>query len=258
MTGHEAIPSVEGVASYRKLPSNQYHCTVCGKRHVYGSATGQQCGRTSQRTQSRQRPARAPFHQPTRSPSSARPARSSEPRPARPVPPRRPKPDRRQERRQRARESLTRDPSAIAGDAVALVFAEDSFYTRIANRALDKVPWHVRIRRRGHGLCVCLNELAKGLDPATYAKLAQTPVRFALLRLGFPKFLAEILGAATAFGVKQALGALPVAHLSTTLRVMIPLDCPNLDACPTRADVLKTFAGPFLAEELKGVVANLR
>ena len=66
------------------------------------------------------------------------------------------------------------------------MFDEDGFYVRLANRALDEVPWHRRIRRRGHGLCVCLNKLSQGLDPATYAKLIQTPVRAGLLRLGFP------------------------------------------------------------------------
>jgi hypothetical protein len=152
---------------------------------------------------------------------------------------------------------LTRDPSAVAGDAVAYVFDEDGFYVRLANRAIDKLPWSRRIRYRGHGLCVCLNDLSKGLDPGTYAKLTQTPIRAALLLLGFPKFLAEVLSAASAFGVKQILGTLPLTQLSKSLRVMIPLVCPNLDACPARTDVLKTYASPALATELKALVASL-
>ena len=141
---------------------------------------------------------------------------------------------------------------------MAFVFDENGFYVRLANRALDKVPWYWRIRHRGHGLCVCLNDLAKGLDPGTYAKFTQKPVRFALLRMGFPKFMAEVLSATTAFGVKKFLGTLPQAHLYKTLRVMIPLVCPNLDVCPARADVLKIFVSPFLAEDLKALVASLR
>lgn len=39
---------------------------------------------------------------------------------------------------------------------------------------------------------------------------------------------------------------------------MIPLVCPNLDVCPARTDVLKTYASPALTAELKAVVANLR
>ncbi|TNC19428.1 hypothetical protein FG385_32295 [Amycolatopsis alkalitolerans] len=128
----------------------------------------------------------------------------------------------------------------------------------MANRAIDKVSWSRRIRHRGHGLCVCLNDLSKGLDPATYAKLAQTPIRVALLALGFPKFLAEILSAGSAFGVKQILGTLPAAHLSKSLRAIIPLVCPSLDTCPARTDVVKTYASPTLATELKTLAAGLR
>jgi hypothetical protein len=115
-----------------------------------------------------------------------------------------------------------------------------------------------QIRHRGHGLCVCLNDLSKGLDPATYAKLAQTPIRAALLALGFPTFLAEVLSAASAFGVKQILGTLPPAQLSKSLRVMIPLVCANLDTCPARTDVVKTYASPTLATELRALAAGLR
>lgn len=176
-------------------------------------------------------------------------------KPAREV---RQKPDRKTERRRRARESLTREPSIVAGDAVAYVFDQNGFYVRLANHAIDKVPWRRRIRHHGHGLCVSLNDAAKGLDPATYAKLAQTPIRAALLALGFPKFLAEVLSATSAFGLKHILGALPAAHLSKSLRVMIPLVCPSLDTCPARTDALKTYAAPALATELKTLVAGLR
>jgi hypothetical protein len=110
----------------------------------------------------------------------------------------------------------------------------------------------------GHGLCVCLNDLSKGLDPATYAKLAQTPIRAALLALGFPKFLAEVLSATSGFGVKQILGTLPAAQLSKTLHAVIPLVCPNLDTCPARTDVVKTYASPILAIELKALATDLR
>ncbi|MGW4520004.1 hypothetical protein [Amycolatopsis sp. NPDC004378] len=111
------------------------------------------------------------------------------------------------------------------------------------------------IRRRNHDLCICLNDSAKSLDPGTYAKL---PVRAGLLRLGFPPVLAEVLSATTAFGVKQILVALPQAQLAKTLRVMIPLVCPDLDVCPARVEVLKTYAGPTLGAELKALVAGLR
>jgi hypothetical protein len=176
------------------------------------------------------------------------------PKPAREVVP---KPDRKAERRQRARESLTRDPSVLAGDAVAYVFDQNAFYVRLANRAIEKTPWSRQVRYRGHGLCVCLNDLSKGLDPATYAKLAHTPIRAALLALGFPAFLAEVLSAGSAFGVKHILGSLPAAQLSKSLRAMIPLVCPNLDTCPARTDVVKTYASPALATELRTLAAGV-
>lgn len=103
-----------------------------------------------------------------------------------------------------------------------------------------------------------MNNVAKGLDPGTYAKWAQLPLRAGLIRVGCPKFLAEVLSAASAFGVKQILGTLPHAQLFKTLRVMIPLVCPDLDVCPARTDVVKTHASPALGQELKAFVADLR
>ncbi|WP_410645377.1 hypothetical protein [Amycolatopsis sp. lyj-346] len=141
---------------------------------------------------------------------------------------------------------------------MAYVFDENGFYTRLANRTIDKVPWSQPIRYQKHGLCVCLNKVAKGLDPGTYTKWAQLSIRAGLIQVGCPSFLAEVLSATSAFGVKQILGTLPYAQLYKTLRVMIPLVCPNLDVCPARTDVVKTYASPFLAEELKAFVTDLR
>ena len=136
-------------------------------------------------------------------------------------------------------------------DAVTYVFDENGFYVRLANRLLDQVPWYHPVSRIGHGLCAKLNGLAKGLDPATYAQLLQQPVSAGLLALGLPKFMAETLGAASAFGAKNLLSGLPVGHFTKGLRAVIPLACPNLEVCPARVDVLKTYASPALAGELK-------
>jgi hypothetical protein len=146
---------------------------------------------------------------------------------------------------------LRKQPSAISMDAVTYVFDEDGFYVRLANQLLDKIPRRRLTFRFGHGLCAKLNSLAKGIDPATYAQLFQRPVSAGLLALGFPKFMAETLGAASAFGVKKALGALPTGHLAKALRALIPLTCPDLGVCPAHNDVLKTYASPALAGELK-------
>ncbi|WP_328606630.1 hypothetical protein OG943_43100 [Amycolatopsis sp. NBC_00345] len=135
-------------------------------------------------------------------------------------------------------------------DAVTYVFDEDGFYVKLANQLLDKTRRRPTYRF-GHSLCVKLNSLAKGIDPATYAQLFQRPVSAGLLALGFPKFMAETLGLASAFGVKKVLGTLPAGHLTKALRALIPLTCPDLGVCPAGNDVLKTYASPALAGELK-------
>ncbi len=95
---------------------------------------------------------------------------------------------------------------------------------------------------------MCLNNLAKGLDPGTYAKWAQLPLRAGLIRVGCPPFLAEVLSAMSAFGVKEIPGTLPHAQLYITLRVLIPLVCPDLDVCPARTDVVKHMPHPHWAK----------
>lgn len=91
------------------------------------------------------------------------------------------------------------------------------------------------------------------MDPDTYATLIQEPVRDGLVALGFPKFVATVLGAGGGLGLKIVLGHTPIAHLTSALRVLIALVCPNLDRCPTKPDVVKTFANPVLAEYLKAM-----
>lgn len=135
-------------------------------------------------------------------------------------------------------------------------FDQDGFYVRVADHTLDNLPWLYKTRRKGHFLCLRLTELATGLDPGTYAKLTQTPIRDGLLRLRFPRFLADVLSSTAVFGLKQILGALPYGHLSTTLKVMIPLVCPDLAVCPARAEVLKTYGSPALADQLKTIAAS--
>jgi hypothetical protein len=105
---------------------------------------------------------------------------------------------------------------------------------------------------------MCLNELAHGVDPDLYAKLVQNPVRHGLVALGFPDFVATVLGAGAGMGLKIALGHTPIAHLTSALRVLIALVCPNLNSCPTKSDVIKTFATPALAERLKEMAEGPR
>jgi hypothetical protein len=152
--------------------------------------------------------------------------------------------------RERAKHSLAADSLAIDTDLVAYVFDRDGFYESLADRLLDNLPWHRRWRRN-HWLCTCLNNLAHGVDPDTYAELVRKPTRDGLIALGFPRFIAAVLGAGVGVGLKIALSHMPIAHLTSALRVLIALVCPNLDKCPTKRDVAKTFTAPVLAEYLK-------
>lgn len=131
------------------------------------------------------------------------------------------------------------------------MFAPDGFYVRLADRTLAALPLRYRVRRRGHLLCTRLRDLATGIHPVAYAKLAQNPVRDGLLRLQFPPFLADVLASSTVFGVKQILGALTREDLTTTLTAVIPLVCPDLERCPARGEVLKTYASSALADRLQ-------
>ncbi len=140
---------------------------------------------------------------------------------------------------------------------MAYVFDQDGFYVRVADRTLDNLPWLYKTRRKGHFLCLRLTELATGLDLGTYAKLTQTPIRDGFLRLRFPRFLTDVLSSTAVFGVKQILGALPYGHLTTTLKAVIPLACPDLAVCPARAEVVKTYCSPTLADQLKTITAGV-
>lgn len=63
--------------------------------------------------------------------------------------------------------------------------------------------------------------------------------------------MAEVLGAGTSLGLKIVMGGTPIAQVSDSLRILIPLVCPDFARCPTERDVIKVFATPRLAEQLK-------
>lgn len=68
--------------------------------------------------------------------------------------------------------------------------------------------------------------------------------------------MAEVLGAGTSLGLRIAMGSTPVAHVSNSLRVVIPLVCPDFARCPTERDVIRVFATPRLAEQLKALAGS--
>ncbi|REH55863.1 hypothetical protein BCF44_101889 [Kutzneria buriramensis] len=241
-------------ARRRAKPRDQYDCPRCGGRHRYGSQAGRECGRTRRSTiyvppvptlqtvrikQPRQSQSVG------KSPTVASSQRSSgSPRPGGHL-------SQRQVRREQAKRTLALSGLDVNNELLTYVFNRDGFYAGLAGRLLDHVPlWH-RGRKRGHWLCLRLNDLAKSVDPGTYAAQIRKSTRAGLIALGAPRFMANVLGAGAGLGLKIALGHTPIAHLTNTLRVLIPLVCPNLGQCPAQKDVVKTLATPFLAEQLK-------
>jgi hypothetical protein len=111
----------------------------------------------------------------------------------------------------------------------------------------------MRRAARGHWLCKQLADAAENLDPDTWAKQAGKSVRAGLSALGLPRYMADALGAGSGVTLKIAFGHTPIGNLSKSLRVLIPLVCPDMSRCPTEVEVVKTLATPFVAEQLKEI-----
>jgi hypothetical protein len=137
------------------------------------------------------------------------------------------------------------------------VFDRDGFYARLADRLLDTMPVHRRMMR-GHWLCNCLSNLSQRLSVRTYTERLQAPIRDILRHAGAPRFIANAFGAAAAYSAEKALATASTEQLAKALKAVIPLICPDLDVCPTKMTVIKTFASPILAEELKAFASNHR
>lgn len=154
--------------------------------------------------------------------------------------------------------SRGRSPSSPAesvslppGPVRDLVLHSSDYYSNIAAQLRANTPWSRRKFSGTHWLCRRLDDLSKQLDPATFAQLARQPVSDGLRKLGFPAFVAEVLGAASALGAKQALGAIPMTHLGEFLRVLVPLVCPDFPHCPAYHDASETFRLPTVCDHLR-------
>lgn len=146
---------------------------------------------------------------------------------------------------------VTRQLSTVSTHALTYVFNRTGFYETLAKKLLDARP--VTKKWRGHWLCKQLDAAARGLDPGTYARQAQRSTREGLVALGFPDFMATVLGAGAGAGLNIALGETPMNRLGNALRVLGALVCPKLAACPARNEVVQAFAAPQLAEQLQSM-----
>ena len=110
---------------------------------------------------------------------------------------------------------------------------------------------------RGHDVCELLNTAATLVDSGTYEKIAGETVETGLKKLGVDDLVARAFATGSKLLVKSAFDASSIANMSKAFRATIPLVCPNLTHCPTEREVLKTFATPFLSEELKTIAEAL-
>ncbi|GAA4860666.1 hypothetical protein ACFQ34_28040 [Pseudonocardia benzenivorans] len=139
---------------------------------------------------------------------------------------------------------------------IQYVFDENGFYEGIADKLIEGLPYRRRATR-GHDLCKLLNASAMLVDSGTYEKIVGETVERGLTKLGVDNLVAKAFASGSKLLVKAAFDASSFANLSKAFRVTIPLVCPDLTRCPTEAEVLKSYATPFLSEDLKTVAEAL-
>lgn len=99
-----------------------------------------------------------------------------------------------------------------------------------------------------------LMEAAESLDPDLFAKQAGKSVRDGLRALGFPRYMADALGAGSGATVKIAFGTTSADSLSKLLRVLIPLVCPDFARCPAERAVVRTLVTPAISDEVRAML----
>lgn len=145
----------------------------------------------------------------------------------------------------------------MAGPAVQYVFGEDGFYEGVADRLIEHAAAGGRRGRRDHGLCVLLDGAATVVDGSTYADLADEGVRKGLTRMGVDEAVAAAFSSGAKIAIKRAFDGSAFGNLPTAFRATIPLVCPNLNACPAKSEVFKTYMTPLLSAELKDIAGRL-
>jgi hypothetical protein len=167
------------------------------------------------------------------------------------------RPIRRKQNRQVLLEGAT---GAAAEAAVTYLFKPDGVYEVVADRLLNSTKLHRRFgRARGHWLCVVLNNAAQACETGTYIDLVARGTEQGLREAyGMPRVVAKVLTQCIATSAKLLLAptVFGPTNFPTALRGLIALVCPNLDRCPTRADVCTTLFGPLVADSLRAAVGG--
>lgn len=162
---------------------------------------------------------------------------------------------RRQVRRKHAHTTISSTRRDIDETLLAYLFDRDGFYGKLADRLMDRVPLHRKVRR-GHWLCQLLNTVASAVDPGAYSDLVGGSTADGFAIFGAPPFMAEVLGAGAGLGLQVVMGQTPVSQVSNAVRVLVPMVCPDLGSCPCERDVIKVLATPALAAGLKQVAGG--
>jgi hypothetical protein len=187
------------------------------------------------------------------------PSRRPERRTAPKRPPQRQEPRRihRNQNRQALLESTT---DAAAEVAVTYLFKPGGVYDVVADRLLDKTKMQRRFgRSRGHWLCVVLNDAARSCETGTYIDLVAQGVEKGLREAyGMPRVVAKVFAQCAGTSVKLLLAptVFVPSNFPIVLRGLIALVCPNLERCPTQADVRTALLSPFVADSLRLAVAG--
>ena len=142
--------------------------------------------------------------------------------------------------------------------AVTYLFKPDGVYEIVADRLLNSTKLHRGLGRpRSHWLCVVLNNAAQACETGTYIDLAARGAEQGLREAyGMPRVVAKVFTQCVATSAKLLFAptVFGPANFPTALRGLIALVCPNLDRCPTRADVCATLLGPLVADSLRVTV----
>lgn len=156
----------------------------------------------------------------------------------------------------RGRRDRSRVPVRIEPSLINYVFDKDGFYAKAADKIIEGLPYGRR-DRRNHWVCVQLGAAAEVVDPGTYEKVVGDAVQKGLEKLGVDDFIAKAISTGGPPGIRAAFDATSFAELSRAFRALIPLVCPDLARCPQDSEVLRMYATPLTAEDLKRVAQAL-
>jgi hypothetical protein len=167
-----------------------------------------------------------------------------------------PPPDPRQVHLKANRRKLIEAANDTAIEAgITYLFQPDGIYEVVADRLLSKTKMRRRFGpSRNHWLCIVLNNAAHMCETGTYIDLAAQGVEDGLRKAyGMPKVVARTLTQCAAVGAKLLLSptVFGPANFPVVLRGLVALVCPNLERCPTQADVCTTLLGPLAADSLR-------